>query len=63
MGDFVLLIERDEPYKSCVWLPEGTEDDEELASTTVMTSICPDMSMSYENEQLSEIIFIIDRSG
>lgn len=66
-GDFVLLIERSDPFKSSLWLPDLAD----TSATTVggcseipsMLSINPNLPRAPQNEQLSEIVFIVDRSG
>lgn len=86
IGDFVLLIEREEAYESCLWVPsmasggsdttEGRDQDEQmqvgqakseatklLAPVACMTTMFPNLPVVFDNDQLCEIIFIVDRSG
>ena len=62
-GDFVLLIERSEPFTSSLWLPDESLASADHQITSTMLSIYPNLPSAPLNEQLSEVIFIVDQSG
>ncbi len=72
-GDYVLAVGLAEALKSTLYLEDpastfdsstaGSSSAAELPTALTMLSVYPDLSRPFVNDQISEIVFVVDRSG